>query len=100
MADERFARIGLGRFVGQAHANPLRSCAAQAELRGQVAAKRARDEEQRLTIFHWGLELAMRARELRRPPGIDIVWFRAAREQDRMPARAAELAFELARADR
>src|SRR5260370_42513478 len=53
----------------------------------------------RVTIIHVRPELAMRARDLRRSAGSELVGCRAPREQARMPARAAELAVELARPD-
>src|SRR5260370_34306612 len=97
MADDGVARSALSRVVDETHAHSLRSGAAQAELPGEVAAERSRDEEQRLTSFHRRLELAMRARELRRSPGSEPVWVPAPREHDRIPARRAEPAFERAR---
>src|SRR5258708_15444885 len=88
-----------GPFDPQPHPHLLRAGAAQTQLFGEVAAKRARDEQHRFAIFDRLLELSMRAREKRRTPGRELVRLEATREQDSMAPVAAELALQLARAD-
>src|SRR5439155_10158640 len=66
MPDDGFARFDIAVFADEAHAHLLRAGAAQAELLGEVAAQRARDEEQGLAILHRRLELPVGAREHRR----------------------------------
>src|SRR5439155_4100014 len=78
----------------------FRSCAAKPQLVRQVAAQRARDKEQRLAVLDRFAELPMRAREKRRSPRLELIRLQAAREQDRVPPVATELAFQRAWTDR
>ena len=65
----------------------------------KVAAQRTRDEEQRLAVLDRVTKLPVRAREKRRPPGVEVIRLGATREQHRAPSIATELALELAGAD-
>src|ERR1700674_734598 len=100
MSHDGLALFRLRRLKPQPHAYVLRARAAQTHLFGKVAAQRARDEQHRFAIFDWLVELSMRAREKRWAPGGELVGLETSREQDRMPSIAAELALQLARADR
>src|SRR5712692_5927670 len=99
MADDRFTSFRIHSLEQKTQANVLGARTANAELNSQVVAERAGDEEQRLAIFNRWLELAMRAREHRRTPRVELVRLEAAREKHCMPAHSSKLTLELARAD-
>src|ERR1700680_4470211 len=95
MAHHRVTLLRRTFFEEESYANVLGAGAAQAEIFSEVAAERAGDKEKSLAVFDRWLELAMGAREQRRAPWRELIRLESAREQDRMPAGAAELALEL-----
>src|ERR1035437_7824540 len=96
MAHDGVAFLRATGFEKESHTHVLGAGAAEAELTGKVAAERACDEEQCLAVFDRWIELAMGAGEQRRAPRREQIRLEAAREQDRMPTGAAELALQLA----
>src|SRR6476660_9452349 len=99
MAHEGVPALWFAHFETQSNPHVLGARAAEAELAREVAAERAGDEEQSLAVFDRRLELAMRARELRRQPRCELIRLEASRQQDRMSPGAAELALQLALAE-
>src|SRR5437899_2134280 len=99
MAHQRVAFLTGTRFEKEPHPYVLGARAAQAKFAGEVAAERAGDEEQGFSVFDGWIELAIGAREHWRAPWRELIRLQAAREQDCMPPRAAELALQLALTD-
>src|SRR5581483_2370733 len=100
MAHERIAGLLIGALEAQADADVLGGGAAHAELFGEVVAERAGDEEQGFAVLDGIGELAVRARVHRWAPGFEAVRLEPAGEEDGAPSGRAELALELALADR
>jgi hypothetical protein len=99
MAHDGVALIRASGFEMESHPHLFGAGAAQAELTGEVAAERAGDKEQSLAVFDRWIELAVGAGEQWRAPWRELIRLEAAREQDRMPPGAAELALQLALTD-
>src|SRR5262245_33457460 len=100
MADDGLSLLGLTRLEDESHSQVLGARTAKSQLVGEVAAQRARDEEQRLAVLDRRAELAMRTCEHRRPPRHELVRLEPTRELHRVPPVAAKLTLELARSDR
>jgi hypothetical protein len=89
MAHEGVAFLLGACFENESDPHVLGAGAAQAELAREVAAERASDEEESLTILDRWLELAMRAGELRWAPWRELIRLEAPRKQYRMSSGTA-----------
>src|SRR2546422_3918570 len=97
MPDDGLSLLGFGGLEDESHPHVLSAGAAKPELIGEVAAQRAGDEQQRLTILNRLSELPVRAREKWWTPRFELIGFEASCGQHGVPPIATQLAFELAR---